>query len=479
MPVARPNILWICTDQQRFDTIGALGNAHARTPNLDRLAREGAALSHAYCQSPICLPSRASFMTGMYPSAIHVLGNGHEYFPPEPPLVSRLLADGGYDCGLIGKLHITEPHGAAERRADDGFRYWQYSPAPHYTWEEGHDYAQWVRSRGKSLKDLIANDGVPPELNQTSWCGEKTLEFVADASRPWLACLNFFYPHPPFNPPDEYLSHFDPGAMPPPLYRDSDLERQRRLAPVHFQRTARPPHDLDLGVRRGQPSNYLGGRRDAQAVKAAYYAMIEMIDEQIGRILDLLERTGQRERTLIVFTSDHGEMLGDHGLLYKGCRFYEGLVRVPLIFSWLGQIRESLVGGLTELIDIAPTLLECAGLEIPQRMQGRSLWNRLTGREDVRAGKPFVRCEYYAAEHSSACRDGPYATMYRDNTHKIVCYHGLDLGELYDLNSDPAEFHDLWDEASAQALKLRLLQRSFDATVLAMDQGPRRVDLQS
>lgn len=126
----RPNILWICTDQQRYDSIGALGNVAVSTPNLDRLVRNGLAFERAYCQSPICTPSRASFLTGMYPSSIRVNRNGNPLFPDFPPLISKTLADAGYTCGLIGKLHLTSAYGRIETRADDGYSYWQYSHAP-------------------------------------------------------------------------------------------------------------------------------------------------------------------------------------------------------------------------------------------------------------------------------------------------------------------------------------------------------------
>ena len=150
MKGTRPNILWICTDQQRYDTIGALGNPHVDTPNIDRLIAEGFAFTHAYCQSPICTPSRTSFLTGQYASAVHVNGNGNSHFPDAPPLVTKILTDNGYDCGLIGKLHLSSAHGRIEKRVDDGYRYWQYSHAPRDDWETGHDYADWVRSKAKS-----------------------------------------------------------------------------------------------------------------------------------------------------------------------------------------------------------------------------------------------------------------------------------------------------------------------------------------
>ncbi|MEC8930983.1 MAG: sulfatase-like hydrolase/transferase, partial [Candidatus Latescibacterota bacterium] len=171
-----PNILWICTDQQRYDTIGALGYEHVSTPNIDSLVAAGTTFTHAYCQSPICTPSRASFLTGMYASAVHVNGNGLEYFPDRPKLVTRTFADAGYDCGLIGKLHLASASQGIEPRADDGYRYWEYSHAPRDDWPEGHGYADWVRSKGKILGDLVPDpEGVPTEYHQTTWCADKTI----------------------------------------------------------------------------------------------------------------------------------------------------------------------------------------------------------------------------------------------------------------------------------------------------------------
>ena len=143
----RPNILWICTDQQRYDTIGALGNEHIRTPNIDRLVGEGTAFTHAFCQSPICTPSRASFLTGMYPSSVHGCTNGNAYWAGTAPLVTKLLADAAsYDCGLAGKLHLAGAHGRIEPRGSDGYRVFHWSHDSRDQWPEGHAYADWVRA---------------------------------------------------------------------------------------------------------------------------------------------------------------------------------------------------------------------------------------------------------------------------------------------------------------------------------------------
>jgi arylsulfatase len=482
MNKSRPNILWICTDQQRFDTIGALGNPFVSTPNIDRLVAEGTVFTTAYCQSPICTPSRGSFLTGMYPSRIHATGNGNDHFPDEPPLVTKLLRDAGYDCGLIGKLHLASAYRRIEPRVDDGYGYWQYSHAPRDDWPEGHDYADWVKERGYSLKELTHNlEGVPAELHQTTWCAEKTIEFIREhAESPWLASVNIYDPHPPFNPPVEYREQFDPDEMPGPLFQESDLAQQEKLSAVDFQSEVRTPDNLDIKnpIVPRIPGSALDqaespGDRDARTLQAAYYAMIKLIDDQVGRILDALEETGQRENTVVIFMSDHGEMLGDHGLIQKGCRFYEGLVRVPLIWVWPGQIAAGRqVEGLVELTDIAPTLLELAGEDVPEQMQGKSLLHLL--RDETQGGdhRDWVRCEYYDALDQP---DGTYATMYRDARYKLIVYHGHELGEMYDLKEDPHEFNNLWDDAAHAGTKLALMLRSFDESMLAMDPGPQRV----
>ena len=477
----RPNILWICTDQQRYDTIGALGNPHVSTPNLDKLVQGGVAFERTYCQSPICTPSRASFLTGMYPSSIQVNRNGNPVFPDFPPLISKILADAGYDCGLIGKLHLTSAYGRIEERTDDGYTFWQYSHAPRDDWAEGHDYADWVRAKGGDLSELIKDEaGVPAEYHQTTWCAEKTIEFIqAERSCPFLASVNIYDPHPPFNPPQAYRDLFYPDDVKPPLFRDSDLMQQARLAAVDFQSEARHPDVLDINspILPQSPESLLieartSGARDARTLIAAYYAMIKLVDDQVGRIISALESSGQRDNTVIIFTSDHGEALGDHGLIQKGCRFFDGLVRVPLIWSWPAAFAAGLRSpALVELTDIVPSLLDICGLTVPKYMTGRSLLPILAGRQSPERHRDFVRSEYIDALDRP---DGSVASMYFDGRYKLVIYHNHDLGELYDLAVDPGEFDDLWDSPRHIELKLELVRRSFDAHMTTMYAGPDR-----
>ena len=461
-----PNILWICTDQQRADTISALGNPHIRTPMLDSLVRDGVALRNAYCQSPICSPSRASFMTGRYPSSIRATANGQERWAGAASLVSKLLADGGYDCHLVGKLHLSRAEGRVEARTDDGFRTFQWSHGPQNRWGRGNAYSAWLADRGVPPAGIADPASLPPELHHSRWCGEAVSTCTEQARPPWLICMNTYDPHYRFDPPPEYRARYDAATLPPPLFRDSDLAAQERLTPIGFQTPPLRPQE-----------------RGMQEIKAAYYAMIELLDDVIGSVLAALDRTGQRDDTLILFMSDHGEMLGDHGLLLKGCRFYEGLAKVPLLFSWpRGRARGVVSDALVELVDIAPTLLEIAGLEPPSVLHGRSLLPLLRGDRAGDEHRSPVRCEYYRALNPRPRAATPpldaslirpsYATMVRDARYKLVTYHGTGLGELFDLYTDPAEFHNRWHDPPLAAVRHDLLLQSLDVIALSTDLGP-------
>jgi arylsulfatase len=189
--------------------------------------------------------------------------------------------------------------------------------------------------------------------------------------------------------------------------------------------------------------------------------------------LDALEQAGEREKTIIVFTSDHGEMLGDHGLRLKGCRFYDGAVRAPLIVSWPGHVLQNeRSDAMVELIDLMPTLLEAAGLAAPTHVQGKSLWGLLCGQADLHRHRAFVRCEYHDAIELP---NASHANMIFDGRYKLVVYHGQGVGELYDQESDPEEFHNLWDDVASQSVKWQLMAQLLDATMLATDPGQPRV----
>ena len=206
--------------------------------------------------------------------------------------------------------------------------------------------------------------------------------------------------------------------------------------------------------------------------------MIELIDSEFGRLLRALDAMGELENTLVVYHSDHGEMLGDHGLLYKGCRFFEGLVHVPLIFSWPGHIEANTRSdALVELVDIAPTILEACGMSVPHSMQGKSLWPILTGKVDLEVHKPHVVCEFNDALGSAAIPTPSHGSMYFDGRMKHVVYHGTGLGELYDLKADPGEFDDLFEDPTRREQRSDLMSKHFDAMMATASAGPERTDI--
>lgn len=488
----RPNILWICTDQQRWDTLSFLGHPGTRTPAIDRLAAEGTAFDRAYCQSPICTPSRASFLSGKYPIATGVQRNGGVTPPDGLVLVPRLFRDAGYRTGLIGKLHLSRAQGVVETRpADDGYDefYWSHHPDPDWG-PEAHDYEAWLAEKGVDAEAIhdrgrTIGAGVAAEHHQTTWAGERAKRFIrTHAGTPWFLSVNLFDPHPPFDPPADYLAKFARAEMPGPVFADSDLAHQERFFEVDQQaRVAVDP-------RRGDPDSPLyeppGARPDgathdtppetydAKLVRAAYHAMIALIDDMVGDLVAELDATGQRRDTIVLFMSDHGEMLGDHGLIYKGARFYEGLVHVPMIFSSPGRVREGVVSrALVELVDIPQTLLAAAGLPEGEGMQGRSLWPLLVGEVPADRHKPYVLCEYFDALGMPDARHSR-ASMYFDGRWKLCVYHSHGTGELYDLAEDPSEVRDLWDDPGHAELRCTLTARAFDALMNVCEAGARR-----
>ena len=452
----RPNILWLCSDQQRFDTIHALGNACIDTPNLDALCARGTAFTSAYCQCPICTPSRASFLSGRYPSAVNANINGGDNPPEHCKLLPRYLADAGYTCGLIGKLHISACWGDYENRLDDGYSYFCHSLGSGHHLEGSSQYAAWLREKGVDWHTLFTNDGkhdyywyrddAPIELRQTAWCAEKAIDFMrTHTDAPWLLSVNCFDPHPPYDAPKALVEKYLARHLPDPYTCPEDEERAKKFASIHHQLGYRPYTDDHV-----------------RYARASYYAMCEIIDTHYGQIISALEALGIADQTVVIYTSDHGEMLGDHGYTHKGCRFYEGLVHVPLMISVPGQPGGQRYTHPVELTDIAPTIAELCGIEMHD-IHGHSLLPAIKGNLETPI-RPFVRTEYY---NTLLQKNGAetYGDMYFDGRYKLCVYHGIEDGELYDLQNDPHENHNLWDDPALASKKLSLLLASYDATV--------------
>lgn len=475
----RPNILWICTDQQRFDTLGCYGNPFVRTPNIDRLATGGALFENAFTQSPVCTPSRACFLTGRYPRTTRARQNGQN-IPADEVLVPRYLADQGYVCGLSGKLHLSVCNPSAgvaiEPRINDGYTVFHWSHHPNPDWP-ANEYIQWLTEKGVTYSTPNRSDcryvqvGMPAEYHQTTWCAEKAADFIRERSakgQPWLFSINIFDPHHPFDPPEAYLERYleKLEQIPLPNYIPGELENKPRFQQID--------HNGGYNNKSLYPFDEMSDR-DHRMVRAAYWAMCDLIDDQVGRLMEILRETGQEENTIVVFMSDHGEMLGDHGIYLKGPYFYDCATRVPLIISWPGHITPGTrIQDLVELGDVAPTLIEATGFTPPPGVQAKSLLPLLNSEAQAGPFRESVYCEYYNAMpwHKNPAA---HATMLRTIGHKLVVVHGVNEGELYDLTVDPGETNNLWDDPHYQQVKSALLVKLCDSMARTVDPLPLRL----
>ena len=485
----RPNILLIATDQQRFDSLGCYGNPHARTPNLDRLAANSTRFADCYVQNTVCSPSRASLFTGKYPRNHGLWANGVA-LPAHQKMFTRALADAGYDCGMVGKQHLAGcEQWVTEPRRDDGYRMFEWSHSPlnrsrqnaYHAWlreASPETYTRLFPQEGDPLDPNSGNvtgtgfaiDAVEPELHYSHWIAERTIDFIRTERRddqPFFMMANFFDPHHPFGAPAKYREMFDAAALPLPKGYMADM-------------ADRPP-----GVRtyaeRSQGGKSKGARHypesELREVIACYYAMVAQIDAEVGRILDALEASGQADDTLVVFTSDHGEMLGDHSTLMKGPMMYEGAVRVPLIVRWPERLAPGrVVDGPVEWVDLTATVLDAAGIDTFAGVQGQSLLPIAAGEAE---GRGWAFCEY--RNSGNPAEPALYTTMLRDGDTKLILWHGAPstgaarAGELYDLGSDPDELVNLYEDPAHAALRERMVDRLVDVLCAIEDRSQPRV----
>ena len=473
-----PNILLICTDQQRYDAVGASGNPYIRTPNLDRLAAGGVRFENCYAQSPVCAPSRASLMTGRYPHNHGLWANGVD-LPATETLFTRVLADHGYDCGLAGKLHLGAARaGRVEPRLDDGFRVFNWAHDP-YVPSPGNHYHRWLQTEHPGvLEPALASgndafDRLPTEQHYSHWLGEQAIDFLTttrDRDKPFCFIANFFDPHHGFGAPDSYRARYDPAELPPPVTSEEDLATKPA---IYTEASIASYAGADAGFRDYTPAQI-------QEIRAQYYAMVSLVDDEVGRILQALESEGLAENTIVVFTSDHGELLGDHQMLLKGPMMFDCSIRVPLIVRWPGQLPENTVRTeLVEWIDLAPTLLAAAGAGRLERGQGQSLLPL------ARDGSTAGRRDWALSEYRDSCwpYDPPvHTTMLRQGTWKLVVHHGPPAtardrdGELYDLAADPDELVNLWHDPHAQQSRLAMTSLLLDVLVATEDRSRPRLD---
>jgi arylsulfatase A-like enzyme len=472
--VPQPNILLICTDQQRYDALGCSGNPYLPTPAIDRLAAEGTRFDRCYTASPVCAPARASLLTGLLPHAHGLWANGVA-LPPTSPLLGRLLADAGYDCGLVGKLHLAPCLGGREEaRLDDGFRFFEWAHDPMHG-SPANRYHAWLQENFPELwQEQNATGGpvgvnVPTEAHYSHWVADQTIRYLReerDQTKPYFFVANFFDPHHPFAAPDEYVKKFR-AQVPEPI----GPSRPTPDRPPIQQESSRASYN---GHERGFQSY---STEEIQDVIANYYAMVALIDDEVGRILRVLEDAGLADDTLVIFTSDHGEMLGDHAQLLKGPLFYEGAVRVPLVMRWPGHIPAGTTrDDLVQLHDLFATFLGVGGVTPPAHTHSTDLLPIARGES---AGRSHVITEYRNSGHPY---DPPvHATMLRDERYKVVVHHGppaterAGAGELYDLDNDPDELKNLWADPSHAGTRARLVEHLLNALVATENRTSPRI----
>lgn len=470
MPDQRPNVIVITTDQQRKDSLGCYGADFIQTPNLDRLASEGAVLERAYCANPVCMPSRASIFSGRQTSRHGLWMNG-VHLPENEVLVSHRLAALGYDTKYIGKIHL-QTYGCSleeslESRQDWEKRYPEFR-GPYCGFQNieicmGHTkggisghYGAWVKSQ-VSAEDFTRYEDaqrigdywfgcsafdwdLPIELHNSVWTATRAIDYLEnrDPSKPFLLALGFQDPHHTHCVPRDYMDRVDPEAVHLPDFVEGELDDK----PPHFTEMRTGPFS-GFDFRKVSDS-------DARLGRAYYYSLVKLIDNEMGRVLEALDRLELSENTLIVFTTDHGELLGDHGMWMKGPFHYESLVNIPLILRWPKGIpaggRETSV---VSQVDLAPTILSAVGEAIPVELDGVDVLPLLRGETDqVREGAII--------EYADDAKDMCLKTVVTQDR-KLTWYQDKPYGELYDLKKDPHERVNYWDHPDYAGDKAQLM----------------------
>lgn len=438
----RPNILLLITDQQRWDALGASGNADIKTPNLDRMAAEGVDFDHFYVQNPVCMPSRVSLLTGQYPSTLGITHMGVPV-PADTITLPKLLRNYGYTSANLGKLHFLM-HANRDHRdihPSYGFDQLEISDEPG-CYEDA--YRAWVRRVAPDQLDLISV-GLPPltetfhaamgirddiqhpaerfrkraipfpgrsDMTHTAFVADRTIEYLrAHRDRSFLCVAGFYSPHSPWIAPQEFLDQYDPDEIALPEF---------------------PP---ELEGKRSQSSF---SDAELRSARHGYYAMVTEVDHHVGRILEALDEAGLAEDTVVVFTSDHGEWLGEHLRYGKGFPAHDCVSGVPFLVRWPAGVRNPgrTLSGLAEGVDLVPTLLEAAGIPVPYHIQGRSLMAALA--DETFAGR------------DSALTEGPGIKVLRTRRYRYVS-HASGEEQLFDLEQDPDGYRDIADDPSRPA----------------------------
>lgn len=428
----RPNILLLMTDQHRFDALGCWGNQVIQTPNLDSIAAEGVIFTAAYTSTPSCTPARAGLLTGLSPWHHGILGYGRvaRRYPVELP---RLLRKAGYYTFGIGKMHYYPQrnlHGFHWTILDESGRV----ETPGFI----SDYRLWFRENAPGLDPDCTGIGwndyrswpyrLPEELHPTHWTGEMAVSFIRNYNRPqpFFLKVSFARPHSPYDPPKRFFELYRDEEMPPPVLG---------AWAARFAECPKPP----------PPNLWHGdlGLSQVRRSRRGYYGSVTFIDEQIGRILRALRERGFYDNTLVLFCSDHGDMLGDHHH-WRKTYAYEGSAHIPMLLRWprsfgMEEKRGTRIRRPVELRDILPTFLDAAGAPVPEGIDGQSLLDLVRGVGDWRPWIDLEHATCYARENYwNALTDGRWKYIFHAYTGEEQLFHlEEDPGERYDLAKDP------------------------------------------
>jgi len=483
MPI--PNVLLIVVDQWRGEALGWLGAAHAHTPNLDRLAARGVTFAQHFAQGAPCAPARASLLTGQYVMNHRVVTNGVPLDRRHTHL-ARELRRAGRDPALIGYT-TTTPDPRAVGFADIAFTRMGeagegWTLVGDFAEEIHLDYLAWARRRdpectATSVRELWApseatgrpNDSPTlgaAELSDSRWSSEHALDYLAvRQAQPWFLHLGFLRPHPPFSAPHPYNRLVDPSLLPRARRAATAAEECGGHPALAFFHSILPMSSFILG---GEGNVAAMTESELDGLRRSYYGLIAEVDAEIGRVLDFLEASGQADRTLIVFTSDHGEQLGDHHLLGKCC-FFDESYHIPLIIAdprpAAQAIRGSVVRGLTESVDVMPTILDWLGLPVPISCDGQSLLPLVHGAAgaaardavhfefNLRIGYPYAKVLLPGLDWRDAD-----LTVLRSERYKYVHFPSLPP-VLFDLERDPGEFTNRAGDPAYRDVELDMARR--------------------
>ncbi|MEM7577519.1 MAG: sulfatase-like hydrolase/transferase [Planctomycetota bacterium] len=511
----RPNLLLITSDQQHWSTLGVL-NPKIQTPNLDRLAKMGTNFTRAYCPNPTCTPTRASILTGQYPSSHGAYTLGTK-LPEHVPTLGDHLRDLGYRSTLVGKAHFQPLASTPECESVESYPtlrdldFWRSFNDQHTPWygfdhveltrnhtDEGHagqHYGAWLEDKGVThwrQYFQVGNDGVnlsgtdgklaplimdgpgygwredmawklPEEHHYTAWTGQRSIAAIESAVSegvPFFVWASYHDPHPPYAVPEPWASMYDPDGMEVGEFVEGEFEH---MPPPH-QMTRDPnadfnPFNEDGFGNHGYHPHAGVSQDDLKKAQAIYYGMISFMDHWIGKTLDKLESLGVLHNTLVVFTSDHGHFLGQHGLVAKGPFHYEDVIRVPFLAAFGDRMSPgSTSTSLQSLVDLAPTFLEAAGLEqTPRAMQGESRLGAWCG------DSPSASRKYAIVENHHNASDAVHLKTLVTQRHKLTVYRGRDWGELFDLAEDPEELDNRFGRAEYAAVEAELMSALVQA----------------